>query len=173
VRGDRHAERPVAVPRRPAPAHARFEDRVKAIKQTGMGRFPSREFAINQGDGALHRWNHRLPRRFTREWAGAMHEDIMTAIPDAVARKGGAVGRGPQRYHVEIHPEQFRGFVDLATHPWVTALPQAVLGPDYEIVEIGFDIPFPGAQNQPWHRDFHRSARDLRATPADVFGFST
>lgn len=29
-------------------AHARVEDRVKAIKHTGMGRFPSREFAINQ-----------------------------------------------------------------------------------------------------------------------------
>ena len=29
-------------------AHARVEDRVKAIKQTGMGRFPSREFQINQ-----------------------------------------------------------------------------------------------------------------------------
>lgn len=28
-------------------AHARVEDRVKALKQTGMGRFPSREFAIN------------------------------------------------------------------------------------------------------------------------------
>src|SRR3954470_13521295 len=29
-------------------AHAHVEDRVKAIKQTGMGRFPSRDFAINQ-----------------------------------------------------------------------------------------------------------------------------
>lgn len=29
-------------------AHARVEDRVKAIKHTGMGRFPSREFDINQ-----------------------------------------------------------------------------------------------------------------------------
>jgi hypothetical protein len=29
-------------------AHAHVEDRVKAVKQTGMGRFPSREFAINQ-----------------------------------------------------------------------------------------------------------------------------
>jgi hypothetical protein len=29
-----------------------------------------------------------------------------------------------------------------------------VLGPDYEIVELGFDIPFAGAVNQPWHRDF-------------------
>jgi ectoine hydroxylase-related dioxygenase (phytanoyl-CoA dioxygenase family) len=40
------------------------------------------------------------------------------------------------------------------THPWVTAVSETVLGPDYEIVEIGFDIPFPGAVNQPWHRDF-------------------
>jgi hypothetical protein len=29
-------------------AHAHVEDRVKAVKQAGMGRFPSREFAINQ-----------------------------------------------------------------------------------------------------------------------------
>jgi ectoine hydroxylase-related dioxygenase (phytanoyl-CoA dioxygenase family) len=29
-----------------------------------------------------------------------------------------------------------------------------VLGPDYKIVEIGFDVPLPGAQHQPWHRDF-------------------
>jgi len=91
---------------------------------------------------------------FSREWAAAMHEDIMTAFEEAVSREGGAVGRGPQRYYVEIHPEQLRGFVELATHPWVTAVSEAVLGPDYEIVEIGFDIPFPGAQNQPWHRDF-------------------
>jgi ectoine hydroxylase-related dioxygenase (phytanoyl-CoA dioxygenase family) len=91
---------------------------------------------------------------FTREWAAAMHEDIRTAFEEAVAREGGAVGRGPKRYYVEIHPEQLRGFVELATHPWVTAVSEAVLGPDYEIVEVGFDIPFAGAQNQPWHRDF-------------------
>ena len=29
-------------------AHAHVENRVKAVKQAGMGRFPSREFAINQ-----------------------------------------------------------------------------------------------------------------------------
>lgn len=28
------------------------------------------------------------------------------------------------------------------------------LGPDYQIVEIGFDVPFQGAKYQPWHRDF-------------------
>ncbi|HEX8656739.1 MAG TPA: phytanoyl-CoA dioxygenase family protein, partial [Hymenobacter sp.] len=65
-----------------------------------------------------------------------------------------ALGRGPKRHYVEIHPEGIRGFVDLATHPWVTAVCEAVLGPDYKIVEIGFDVPNPGALNQPWHRDF-------------------
>jgi ectoine hydroxylase-related dioxygenase (phytanoyl-CoA dioxygenase family) len=40
------------------------------------------------------------------------------------------------------------------THPWVVAVCEAVLGPDYRIVEIGFDVPGPGALNQPWHRDF-------------------
>jgi ectoine hydroxylase-related dioxygenase (phytanoyl-CoA dioxygenase family) len=29
-----------------------------------------------------------------------------------------------------------------------------VLGPAYKIVEIGFDVPNPGAMDQPWHRDF-------------------
>jgi ectoine hydroxylase-related dioxygenase (phytanoyl-CoA dioxygenase family) len=64
------------------------------------------------------------------------------------------VGRGPQRWSVEIHPEQLRGFVDLVDHPWVRAVCETVLGPDYTIVELGFDIPFPGAVHQPWHRDF-------------------
>jgi hypothetical protein len=91
---------------------------------------------------------------FSREWAARMHEDIMAAFEEATGREGGAVGRGPKRYYVEIHPEQLRGFVDLVTHPWVMAVSEAVLGPDYEIVEVGFDIPFAGAQNQPWHRDF-------------------
>jgi hypothetical protein len=83
-----------------------------------------------------------------------MREDIEVAFDDAITRPGGAVGRGPKRYYVELHPEQLRGFVDLVTHPWVEAVSEAILGPDYEIVEIGFDVPFPGAVNQPWHRDF-------------------
>jgi len=91
---------------------------------------------------------------FTREWAQRMGEDIDVAFADARQREGGAVGRGPNRYYVEMHPEQLRGFVDLVTHPWVTSVCESALGPDYEIVEIGFDIPFAGAMNQPWHRDF-------------------
>jgi ectoine hydroxylase-related dioxygenase (phytanoyl-CoA dioxygenase family) len=31
---------------------------------------------------------------------------------------------------------------------------ETVLGADYRIVEIGFDVPNPGAETQPWHRDF-------------------
>ena len=91
---------------------------------------------------------------FSREWAAAMGEDVMAAFEEARSREGGAVGRGPNRYYVEIHPEQMRGFVDLVSHPWVTAMCGAVLGPDYQVVELGFDIPFAGAVDQPWHRDF-------------------
>ena len=95
-----------------------------------------------------------LPAAFSREWAERMREDMMTAFWDAIQRPGGSVGRGPRRWYVEVHPQQLSGFVELATHPWVTSICEAVLGPNYEIVEIGFDVPFQGAAFQPWHRDF-------------------
>ena len=91
---------------------------------------------------------------FPRDWVENLREDMMTAFWEAIQRPGGAVGRGPRRWYVEAHPQSFRGFVDLVTHPWITAMCEAVLGPDYEIVEIGLDVPFQGAQYQPWHRDF-------------------
>ncbi|HEX8327072.1 MAG TPA: phytanoyl-CoA dioxygenase family protein [Hymenobacter sp.] len=95
-----------------------------------------------------------LKGAFPREWAQQLHEDLTRLYAEALERPGGALGRGPKRHYVEIHPEDIRGFVDLATHPWVTAVCEAMLGPDYKIVEIGFDVPNPGAMNQPWHRDF-------------------
>ncbi len=67
---------------------------------------------------------------FTAEWADRLREDIEIAFDEARSRPGGAVGRGPHRYYVEIHPEQLRGFVDLADHPWVRSVCTAVLGPD-------------------------------------------
>jgi len=91
---------------------------------------------------------------FSREWAEQMREDMMTAFWKAIQRPGGAVGRGPRRWYVEVHPQEISGFVELATHPWVTGICERVLGPRYEIVEIGFDVPFQGAKFQPWHRDF-------------------
>lgn len=101
------------------------------------------------GDGIIG-----LKNAFSREWTSQLHEDILAAYEDALKLPGGAVGRGPKRHYVEIHPEDIRGFVDLATHPWVVAVCEAVLGPAYKIVEIGFDVPNPGAVHQPWHRDF-------------------
>ena len=91
---------------------------------------------------------------FSREWARQLGEDIAVLFEEARRLPGGALERGPNRYYVEIHPERVRGFVDLITHPWVVAVSRAVLGPDYKIVEAGFDVPGPGAMNQPWHRDF-------------------
>jgi ectoine hydroxylase-related dioxygenase (phytanoyl-CoA dioxygenase family) len=119
-----------------------------------------------------------LKGAFPREWAAAMHEDILVAFDEAIAREGGAVGRGPNRYYVEIHPEQLRGFVDLVTHPWVTTVCETILGPDYEIVELGFDVPLAGAVNQPWHRDFPmpevtRTRRELDSLAFNLTGVDT
>jgi Phytanoyl-CoA dioxygenase (PhyH) len=108
-----------------------------------------------------------LKGAFPREWAEAMREDMMTAFWSAIQRPGGAVGRGPRRWYVEIHPQDFSGFAELASHPWVTAMAREVCGPEYQIVEVGFDTPFQGAKNQPWHRDFPsppETYRDRRIT---------
>lgn len=91
---------------------------------------------------------------FSKEWVAQLKEDIEILFAEARARPGGALERGPNRYYVEVHPERVRGFVELVTHPWVKAVCHAILGPDYKVVEAGFDIPFPGAMHQPWHRDF-------------------
>ena len=63
-----------------------------------------------------------LKGAFSRDWAERMREDMMTAFWEAIQRPGGAVGRGPRRWYVEIHPQDFGGFVDLVTHPFVTAM---------------------------------------------------
>ena len=91
---------------------------------------------------------------FAGDWVQQVRADIDAAFEEARSREGGAVGRGPNRWYVEIHPEALRGFVELVEHPWVRAVCETVLGPEYQIVELGFDTPFPGATLQPWHRDF-------------------
>lgn len=107
------------------------------------------DVAVLHRDGIVAR-----PGAFPRGWAEQLRQDMLTAFWDAIQRPGGAIGRGPRRWYVEVHPEAISGFIDLVSHPWVTAMSEAVLGPDYEIVELGFDTPFEGARNQPWHRDF-------------------
>jgi hypothetical protein len=101
------------------------------------------------GDGIIG-----LKAAFSRDWIAQMYEDVMIAYENALKRPGGTVGRGPKRHYVEIYPEDIRGFIELATHPWIVAVCEAVLGKEYKIVEIGFDVPNPGAMDQPWHRDF-------------------
>src|SRR5215210_5448513 len=83
---------------------------------------------------ALHRDGvTALKGGLTRQFVEHLREDMMSAFWEAIQRPGGAVGRGPRRWYVEAHPQSFRGFVQLITHPWVCAMCEAVLGPDYEI----------------------------------------
>ncbi len=116
---------------------------------------PAAQFDVSTIMGAVYGDGiTALKGAFSREWTERMREDIDVLFADALSRPNGAVGRGPKRFYVEVHPERIRGFLELVTHPWVRAVSHAILGPDYKIVEIGFDVPGPGAINQPWHRDF-------------------
>ena len=101
------------------------------------------------GDGIIG-----LKGAFSAASADRMREDIERLYEEARQVPGGAVPRGRNRYYVEVQPERIRGFVDIVTHPWFVAVCEAVLGPDYRIVEVGFDMPLPGSADQPWHRDF-------------------
>ena len=119
------------------------------------------------GDGIIG-----LKGAFDRAWVMRMREDIDALFEEARRIPGGALPRGPQRYYVEVHPERVRGFIDMATHPWFVAVCEAVLGPDYRIVELGFDIPFPGAADQPWHRDFPSPEATLRGRRLNSLAFN-
>jgi hypothetical protein len=119
------------------------------------------------GDGIIG-----LQGAFSTEWADRLREDVEHLFAEARAIPGGALPRGPERYYVEVHPERIRGFVDIATHPWFVTVCEAVLGPDYRIVEVGFDIPFPGAADQPWHRDFPAPEASIRGRRLNSLAFN-
>jgi ectoine hydroxylase-related dioxygenase (phytanoyl-CoA dioxygenase family) len=119
------------------------------------------------GDGIIG-----LKAAFDRAWVARMREDIDALFEHARSIPGGALPRGPERFYVEVHPERVRGFVDIATHPWFVAVCEAVLGPDYRIVEVGFDIPFPGAADQPWHRDFASPDATMRGRRLNSLAFN-
>jgi hypothetical protein len=91
---------------------------------------------------------------FSSAWADTLREDFEAAFAFARSYPRGTTDRGPQRYYFAVHPERIRGFVDLVSHPVITGLCAQVLGPDYLILELGFDVPLAGAKDQPWHRDF-------------------
>jgi hypothetical protein len=91
---------------------------------------------------------------FTREWAQQLRNEYQPLMDEARAVHRGTISRGHNRFYHAIHAERLSGFLDLVMHPAVTQLCEAVLGPDYAFVEFGFDVPLPGAKDQPWHRDF-------------------
>lgn len=95
-----------------------------------------------------------LPGCFPPEWADTLREDYEAAFAAARSHPRGLIGRGPQRFYFAVHPEHIRGFADLVSHPAITGLCTEVLGPDYLLIELGFDVPLAGAVDQPWHRDF-------------------
>ncbi|MEA1013535.1 phytanoyl-CoA dioxygenase family protein [Sphingosinicella sp. LY1275] len=109
---------------------------------------------------------------FDRPWVERMREDIETLFEGARRVPGGALPRGPERFYVEVQPERVRGFVDIVNHPWFVAVCQTVLGPDYKVVEIGFDIPFPGSADQPWHRDFPAPEATTRGRRLNSLAFN-
>jgi hypothetical protein len=113
-----------------------------------------------------------LKDAFPRELVQRLREDVDRLFDEARAIPGGAVPRGPERFYVEIHPERLRDFVALATHPWIVAVSEAVLGPDWRIVEVGFDVPGPGAMDQPWHRDFPSPAATRVGRRLDSLAFN-
>jgi hypothetical protein len=119
------------------------------------------------GDGIIG-----LKGAFGRDWVLRMAEDIRQLFEEARSAPHGALPRGPQRWYVEVQPERVRGFPDIATHPWFVSVCEAVLGPDYRIVEIGFDIPFPGAADQPWHRDFPSPEATLKGRRLNSLAFN-
>ena len=119
------------------------------------------------GDGII-----ALKGAFTPDWADVLREEIMALFEEARKIEGGALPRGPERWYVEVQPERISGFVDIATHPWFVSVCEAVLGPEYKIVEIGFDIPFPGAQDQPWHRDFPSPPETLEGRKLNSLAFN-
>ncbi|HLJ68474.1 MAG TPA: phytanoyl-CoA dioxygenase family protein [Chloroflexota bacterium] len=95
-----------------------------------------------------------IPDLFPVEWADRLDEDLKRELVAALSHEGGAAPRGWNRFYFEPYPERVRGFLELVTHPVITELSVRLFGEEYQIVELGCDVPLPGAVNQPWHRDF-------------------
>ncbi len=97
-----------------------------------------------------------LPNILPVRWADELDEDMALQFLKALAIENGegVAFRGWSRYYIELYPERLRGFVELVTNPAIVGLSREMLGDDYEIVELGADIPLPGAPEQPPHRDF-------------------
>ena len=97
-----------------------------------------------------------LPDILPVQWADELDIDVGLQFIDALKMEGGegVAFRGWSRFYIELYPERLRGFLEMVTHPAIVELSREVLGEQYQIVELGADIPLPGAPEQPPHRDF-------------------
>lgn len=113
-----------------------------------------------------------LAGAFSPQFGDLLRGDIEVLFAEASATPGSVLPRGPARFYVEVAPERISGFIEIATHPWFVSVCETVLGPDYRIVEVGFDIPFPGAADQPWHRDFAPPPETTRGRRLNSLAFN-
>lgn len=95
-----------------------------------------------------------VPGALPRDWGVQLAEDFAVLFDEARSRPDGTVNRGTNRFYFTVHPERLRGFAAVAAQPMLRSLSSAVLGPDWRILEVAFDVPLPGSRYQPWHRDF-------------------
>ena len=95
-----------------------------------------------------------VPGALPRHWGVHLAEDFAVLFAEARSRPDGTVNRGTNRFYFTVHPERLRGFAAVAAQPMLMALSSAVLGPDWRLLEVAFDVPLPGSRYQPWHRDF-------------------
>jgi hypothetical protein len=97
-----------------------------------------------------------LPGILPVSWADELDEDVGQQFIDALKVEGGegVAFRGWSRFYIELYPERLRGFVEMITHPAIVEVSREILTDQYQIVELGADIPLPGAPEQPPHRDF-------------------
>ena len=115
-----------------------------------------------------------VPAALPRAWGERLLEDFQGLFAEARSRPDGTVNRGTNRFYFTVHPERLRGFIDLVTHPVVTALSAEVLGPEWLVVEVAFDVPLPASKYQLWHRDFPtpRETRDERRLTSLAFNLT-
>ncbi len=103
-----------------------------------------------------------LPGAFGRENARQLGEDFTVHFRDALSYPGGTVSRGPNRHYFSVYAEQLRGLPALLACEPILMVCAEVLGPDWQMVEVAFDVPRAGAKHQPWHRDFATPPRTAR-----------
>lgn len=113
-----------------------------------------------------------IPGAFSAEWGEQLAQDFDVLYEEARELPGGTVNRGTNRFYFAIHPERLRGFLDIVAHPTLQAVSEEVLGPDWRIVEVAFDVPLPGALHQPWHRDFPSPPETTRARRLTSLAFN-